>query len=508
LAAPLVINAEMDCMDVLDSGGAPVLTMHRDPEGEVADYSFDPGSTYGEWDIVQRVLAEETDEIGDKYADAVETEWGWVFYTAGPLKLEGETVGVLLVGTYLDGFAARLDAASLARISVYMEPGSPAVTTLAPEEPDTLQLSANEYTTLLARQDVEVIRREVDVSGRGYAEVVGAFEARHGQDLGVLTVALPLSFITDAWQPTRQSLIALFGVATGLVLVVGSVVASVVVQRVRRLAAATQRVADGDLNVRVESKGYDELAALGHDFNDMVLQLREGRTYRDLLGLAASPEVAERLRQSFQQGRVELEAQLTTATVLFTDIRGFTRFSEHRDPGYVMRFLNEYLHGLVHIIREHDGVVNKFFGDAAMAFFGVLPEIQPPELGAQRAIRAALAITQYIEAFNRELEARGEEPMRVGLGISTGSVVAGAVGSEERLDYTLLGDTVNVSYRLSSLNKEYPEWDIFASDDTYRLLDEEMGLEVTHLPDVHVHGRMTPLDIYAIKERQWETETA
>jgi adenylate cyclase len=318
--------------------------------------------------------------------------------------------------------------------------------------------------------------------------------------LGVLTIALPLSFITDAWQPTRQSLIALFGVATGLVLVVGSVVASVVVQRVRSLAAATQRVASGDLNVRVDSRGYDELAALGHDFNDMVLQLREGRTYRDLLGLTASPEVAERLRQSFQQGRLELEAQLTTATVMFADIRGFTRFAESRDPGYVMRFLNEYLHDLVHIIREHDGVVNRFFGDAAMAFFGVLPEIQPPESGARRAIRAALAITQYIDAFNRELEARGEEPMRVGLGISTGSVVAGALGSEDRLDYTLLGDTVNVSYRLSSLNKEYPAWDIFLSDDTYRLLDGELDLDVTHLPDVHVHGRMTSLDIYAIGE--------
>ena len=266
-------------------------------------------------------------------------------------------------------------------------------------------------------------------------------------------------------------------------------------------------MACGDLTVRVESKGYDELAALSHDFNDMVLQLREGRTYRDLLGLAASPEVADRLRQAFQEGRLELEAQLTTATVLFADIRGFTRFAESRDPGYVMRFLNEYLHGLVHIIREHDGVVNKFFGDSAFAFFGVLPEIQPPEVGARRAIRAALAITQYIRAFNRELEARGEEPMRVGFGISTGSVVAGAVGSEERLDYTLLGDTVNVSYRLSSLNKEYPAWDIFVSDDTYRLLDGAMDLEVTCLPDVHVHGRMTPLDIYAIGERQWETET-
>ncbi|NLF02376.1 MAG: HAMP domain-containing protein, partial [Anaerolineales bacterium] len=465
------------------------------------DYSFTPGSDYSEWDTVRTVLAEGADEIGDKYADVVQTEWGWVFYTVGPVKLEGQTKGVLLVGTYLDSVASRLDAAALARISIYVGAGTPAATTLSPEEPEILLISESEYQSILARQEAEEIpRREIDVVGRGYSAVAGAFEARHGADLGVLTVALPSSFVTDAWQPTRQSLVVLFGVATALVLLVGSMVASAIVQRVRSLAAATQRVAAGDLRVNLEPKGYDELAALSQDFNDMVVQLREGRTYRDLLGLAASPEVADRLRKSFREGRLSMEAQLTTATVLFADIRGFTRFAESRDPAYVMRFLNDYLQGLVQIIRQYDGVINRFFGDAAMAFFGVLPESQPAEVGAKNAVLASLAILEYLRAFNEQLEARGEEHLRVGFGVSTGAVVAGAIGSEERLDYTLLGDTVNVAFRLSSMNKEYPTWDLFVSSETYQLLDGEPSIEATPLPNMRIQGRMAPIDIYAIRE--------
>ncbi len=231
----------------------------------------------------------------------------------------------------------------------------------------------------------------------------------------------------------------------------------------------------------------------------MVAQLREGRTYRRLLGMTASPQVADRLRQAFEHGRLQFEAQLATATVLFADIRGFTRFAESRHPTDVIRFLNEYLNGLVGIIQKHDGVINRFFGDAAMAFFGVLPEPQPPAQAAANAIGAALDIVHYLEEFNRQLSARGQEPLRIGIGVSTGTVVAGTVGSEERLDYTLLGDTVNVAYRLSYLNKEYPAWDLFVADDTYRLLPEGAYPSAVHLPGVEVKGRTMPLDVYALE---------
>lgn len=504
LASPLAVNEYLDCLDVLDEEGNALLAMHRQPGGGPTDYDFTPGAGYREWEVVQKVLAGEVDEVGgrksDKYADLIETEWGWVFYTAGPVKLKGQIVGALLVGTYLDNLVQELDSTAQASISIYAGSGPPLATTLAPEELDALALDDEEaYQDILANQEQWVFRREVEVAGQEYAQVFGAFEARHGQDLGVLSVARPLSFVTDARYATRGSLLALFGVATAMVLLIGALLASTVVRRVRRLAAATQKVAQGDLTTQVESRGYDEVASLADDFNYMVEELREGRTYRDLLGLTASPEVAERLRESVEGGRLQLdEAQSTTATILFCDIRGFTRLSEDKEPKYVIRLLNEYLRGIVKIIKDHNGVINKFVGDAALAFFGVLPEARPSGESAQDAVAAALAMLDYLEEFNRLRREQNEEPLRIGIGVNTGPVVAGMVGSEERLEYTVLGDTVNVAQRLSDLNKEYPEHDVFVSADTYRGLDKALRDRAVHMGATKMKGRVAPVDAYAL----------
>jgi len=499
LVAPLVVNARLDCFDVLDAEGRVLTAMHHEPGGEVIDYDTSlPDAEYREWPIVRSILAGEVDQFGDKYAGLVKTEWGWVFYTAGPVTHDGELVGVLLVGTYLDDLARRLDNAALARISVYIDGGVPIATTLGAEEPGALALGDAEYKAALGGQEIGVLRRQVEVAGRAYAQIVGPFRARYEEDMGVLGVALPLSFISDARQPTRQMLLILFSAVTAVVLIVGALVASVVVRRIQRLAAATRRVAAGDLTVSVEVRGNDELAALGRDFNYMVQQLQEGRAYRDLLCLTASRQVAERLHRAFEQGRLTQEAQLVVATVLFVDIRGFTGFAESRDPAEVMDFLNEYLHGFVSIVQHHGGVVSKFLGDAAMAFFGVLPEARPPAEAARNALAAALAIVDHVETFNRRREPMGDRPLRVGVGVSTGRMVAGTLGSEQRLEYTILGDAVNVAERLSGLNKVYPRFDLFISGETYRLLQRDLEAGVTPLGSVAVRGRVKPLDVYAI----------
>ncbi len=498
LASPLVVNEHLDCIEVLNKDGDALLTMHHQPGGDATDYDLAPGSDYGEWEIVQRVLAGEVDEFGDKYADLVKTEWGWVFYTAGPVKLKGDVVGVLLVGTYLDNMVQRIDTAALARISVYIGNDPPVATTLAPEERHVLVLGETLHQRIWAEMAERSLRRDVQIAGRDYAEIFGAFEARYGRDLGVLSVAMPLSFVTDTRHPTREYLLGLFGAATVMVLIAGAVLASRVVHRIRQLAAATQRVARGDLTTQVKLRGYDEVATLADDFNRMVVQLKEGRMSRDLLGLTASPEVAKRLHDSLQEGRLQLEAQSVTATILFCDIRGFTRLSENKDPEYIIRFLNEYMQGIVKVIRDHDGVVNKFVGDAALAFFGILPETRPREEGARNAVAASLAMLVYLKEFNRRRQERGEDPLRIGVGVNTGLVVAGTMGSEERLEYTVLGDTVNVAQRLSDMNKEYVEFDVFISADTYLELTKDLRDKAKHIGETKVKGRIAPVDVYGL----------
>jgi adenylate cyclase len=216
------------------------------------------------------------------------------------------------------------------------------------------------------------------------------------------------------------------------------------------------------------------------------------------LGLTASPEVAEQLRRALEGGRVQLDPQLMTATVLFCDIRGFTRLSESREPKYVINFLNEYMKGVVDIVRGHNGIVNKFVGDAALAFFGVLPDPRPPAESAQEAITTAMAMLDYLAALNRQRTERGEEPLRVGIGINTGSVVAGMVGSDSRLEYTVLGDAVNVAQRLSDMNKEHPQYNVFFSAATHRELGEDLQRRAAHIGEIGVKGRFAQVDVYAL----------
>ncbi len=501
LATPLVINELLDCAEVLDADGNAILAMHHRPGGGVTDYDFTAGTDYGEWEMVQKVLDGEADEIGgklhDKYADLIETEWGWVFYTAGPVKKEGQVVGVVLVGTYLDNLVERLDSATLARVSVYRD-GVPLATTLI----EGSALDKEDYQDVLDSQEQWISRRQVEVAGEEYAEAFGAFEARYGRDLGVLSVSLPLSMVTGVRLPALWRLLVVFGVAVLVTLVVGAVLASGVVRRVRKLAVATDQVASGDLETQVEVKGYDEVSSLAEDFNRMVVQLREGRTYRDLLGMTASPEVAEQLRRALEGGRVNLDPQLMTATVLFCDIRGFTRLSESREPRYVIDFLNEYMQGVVNIVRQHNGVVNKFVGDAALAFFGVLPDPRPLPEGAQEAVATALAMLDFLATLNKRRAERGEEALRVGIGINTGSVVAGMVGSDIRLEYTVLGDAVNVAQRLSDLNKEYAQYDVFFSASTYREMGESLQRSAVHIGQTMVEGRGAPVDVYALEPKR------
>jgi class 3 adenylate cyclase len=498
LATPLTINEQLDSMVVMDADGGVILEMHHLPGGGPTDYDFTPGADYDEWEMVQKVLAGEADEIDgelhDKYADLIETERGWVFYTAGPVKRQGQVVGVVLVGTYLDNLAGRLDGATLARVSIYKD-GEPIATTLL----EGTALSHETYEDVLARQEQWVVRRQVEVAGEEHAEIFGAFEARYGRDMGVLSVSLPLSMVTGVRFPALWRLLIVFGVSILVTIVVGVVLAGGVVRRVRQLGQATEQVASGDLETQVPTKGYDEVSSLAEDFNTMVVQLREGRTYRDLLGLTASPAVAEQLRRALEGGRVHLDPQLATATVLFCDIRGFTRLSESQGPNYVISFLNEYMQGFVEIIRDHNGVVNKFVGDAALAFYGLLPDPRPPAESAGEAVVTALAMLDFLAELNRQRAERGEQALRVGIGINTGSVVAGMVGSDIRLEYTVLGDAVNVAQRLSDLNKEYPQYDVFFCASTYGELEGALQRRSVHIGETAVKGRAAPVDVYALQ---------
>ncbi len=140
------------------------------------------------------------------------------------------------------------------------------------------------------------------------------------------------------------------------------------------------------------------------------------------------------------------------ATVLFSDIRAFTSMSERMAPEEVVSFLNEYLKRMVDIVIEEGGIVDKFVGDAVMAVFGA-PVTRPDD--PVRAVRAGLRMLEELERFNAERQAAGKDPIRIGVGIHTGALIAGNIGSDKKMEYTVIGDTVNLSSRIQDLNKEF-----------------------------------------------------
>ena len=225
-------------------------------------------------------------------------------------------------------------------------------------------------------------------------------------------------------------------------------IASSVTRPVRVLAAFARDIQRGDYTREVNLQQKDELGQLGQAFNNMSKGLLERDKVRNLLGKVISPEIAEELIRS----DVQLGGEEREISILFTDLRGFTGLSEHRAPGEVLDILNEYLTRMTSVIDKHGGVVDKYIGDAIMALFGA-PLDLPDH--ATRAVACALEMIEELQHGNVAFQAKDWPALAMGIGVHTGKVVVGNMGSKDRLNYTAIGDGVNLASRLESATKEF-----------------------------------------------------
>lgn len=264
-----------------------------------------------------------------------------------------------------------------------------------------------------------------------------------------------------------------------------------VIGPLEELEKAMARVEQNDLNVRVPVLSNDEVGYLAERFNAMVTGLRRGELMRNLLNLYVSPEVA---REALEHG-ASLGGQLVECTVLFSDIRSFTTLSEQLDPGDLIVLLNRYMSQMVEVIVSQGGMVNKFGGDSLLAVFGT--PLNPLPDHAVAAIRAALRMQAALAEFNQAQAAAGGPQLQCGIGVTTGKVVAGNVGGKERIEYTVIGDTVNLAARLQVMSKELHH-DLLLNEEAYLQARDKMQLNAQKIAGVTVRGKNEPVTIYAL----------
>ncbi|NEP19439.1 MAG: PAS domain-containing protein, partial [Leptolyngbya sp. SIO4C1] len=217
--------------------------------------------------------------------------------------------------------------------------------------------------------------------------------------------------------------------------------------------------------------------------------LREGETLRATMYRYLSQELAEQLLQS---GTTSLGGARQFVSILFADIRRYTTLSEQLEAEAVVTLLNTYFETMVDVIFEHRGTLDKFIGDAIMAVFGS-PLYQADH--AQRAVAAALQMQQQLAQFNQRQQQQGSPTIQIGIGINSDDVITGNIGSSKRMDFTAIGDGVNLTARIEGATKLYG-CPIIISENTYQLCQETLW--VRELDYVRVKGKSQPVSLYEV----------
>ena len=256
------------------------------------------------------------------------------------------------------------------------------------------------------------------------------------------------------------------------------------------IAGLTWRFGQGQWVPLVEPLAAVALATFGGVAYQYFVEGREKRRVKRLFSRYVSKDVYEQLIASPDDAR--LGGQRRFMTVLFSDIRGFTSVSEQGEPEEIVGQLNEYFSRMVPIVFAHRGTIDKFVGDMIMALFGA-PLDDPDH--ADHAVQTALAMSSGLAELNREWAAAGRPVLDIGIGISTGDMVAGNLGSESIMSYTVIGDTVNLGARLESLNKDH-HTRVIISEETRRALKRQYDIRA--LGEVVVKGKSRAVPIYSV----------
>lgn len=328
------------------------------------------------------------------------------------------------------------------------------------------------------------------------------------------TLPFILSYVISHWEdigqpfvfarlPTAHAVQGLvnyslfWGVSVFLALHLNKILADALIEPMREIMSKVKMIETGDFAARTVASSNDELGTLARAVNHMA----EGLQRREFIEKTFSRYVDEKIAKRILGGsedEINIAGQKMNATVLFSDIRGFTTLSEQLPPEEVVQVLNTYFSKMVATVKSHGGVIDKFIGDAMLCVWGVP---HPVENGTLQAVRCALEMQKEMKVLNEEFSARGLPSLGVGIGINVGSVVAGSLGSSDRMEYTVIGDVVNTAQRVES---KAPAGSVLLTDPTYQTFRE--AIEAESMGEFSLKGKAVPMTLWSVKRVKEKTE--
>ncbi len=319
---------------------------------------------------------------------------------------------------------------------------------------------------------------------------IGSFRKIPTGGLGVIATVEELKAFEEVYRIQRRNIYIMVIVLTIVVMIIfyfGKTITTPIID----LVWATKKIKEGDYRVDILPTTRDEIGELTTSFIEMGRGLEEREKIKSAFGKFVNKEVAE----AAMRGSLALGGERKTVAILFSDIRSFTAISEKLQPEEVVEFLNQYMTRMVECVNTTGGVVDKFIGDAIMAVWGT-----PVSRGndTEYAINSALLMRKSLIEFNAERGGPGRPVIKIGCGINTGIVLAGQIGSEDRMEYTIIGDAVNLASRVETLTKPFGT-DILISEDSYELVKDIFS--VVPMKAIKVKGKEKPQQIYAVMGR-------
>jgi class 3 adenylate cyclase len=254
------------------------------------------------------------------------------------------------------------------------------------------------------------------------------------------------------------------------------------------LSRGVALVADGNLSAKIAVTSRDEIGLLADNFNKMIEGLRE----RDFIKETFGKYVTREIRDEILKGNIPLDGEIKRVTVLFADLRNFTRLSEKTPPKEMAKIINGYFTEMAEAIHNQKGLVLQFIGDEIEAVFGAPLPLEDHPI---KAVEAALEMRERLNTVNRRLAQQGIPGIAHGIGIHTGEVLAATIGSPDRLSYTLIGDTVNLASRIQELNKDFAT-DILISEATRSGLKNRFPLK--KIEQTAIRGKEEIVALYQV----------